>query len=191
MIKKHHAGVAAAALPGASAEIQATGAGGTALLNARFKTGSLHPRVRDDSEASHAHINLILARITAVVPGLARLSAAELKKKDVSALNLPEEPSGDRTSLTGCSYSEKANAAFRRSLLKFVEKEVTSAEYNAFVEDTELLRVAFNLLKSQSLKRWRDDVGRADRYRRSAVECVVYSRGRRHFPFYAFICLVR
>ncbi len=142
-------------LPGDTTETKETGTGATTMLDSRLKTGTVHPGSTDTSTETQAHMNLIFAHITLVVPGLVRLSTKELKKEDVSALQLVEQPSLDRQSQTGYTYSDQSNAAFRGILLKFVKTKVTSSEYNPFEKETELLWVTYNRLNNQNLRRSR------------------------------------
>ena len=82
----------------------------------------------------------IFDRITLMIPGLCRLSQAELKKEDISELNLLKQPQLDRVRKTGYSFCSTSSDGFRRSLLKWVEEEFTPSEYNTFHKEVELLK---------------------------------------------------
>ena len=98
--------IAAAALPSASAGTKARGAGVASMLRSRFKGGADHPTARSASADAHADMNAIYHRLEAVVPGLAWLSNAELKKEErrhiivgSAETTRPDEVSKDRLQL--------------------------------------------------------------------------------------------
>jgi hypothetical protein len=94
----------------------------------------------------------IFDRITLMIPGLCRLSQAELKKEDISELNLLKQPQLDRVRKTGYSFCSTSSDGFRRSLLKWVKEEFSPADYRTFQEEAELLRQTHLLLKAATLR---------------------------------------
>ena len=157
--------IAAGALPSASPEFLARGAGAIAVLGTRFKTGAAHPQGKGANADAHTDMDTIYARITFMVPGLDCLSQTELKKEDISELDLLKQPQLGRARKTGCSFYSACSAGFRRNLinlLKWVEEKFTPAEYKTFHEEVELLRQTCNLQKAATTRTSRDAVGRAD-----------------------------
>ena len=160
-----HDKVVSACLSGASAETLASGAGAIANLESRFKSDEEHPSSLPANDDAHTDMDDTFDHITFMIPGLHRLSTEDLKKEDMSELELMKEPQMDRVRKTGYAFCSNSSDGFRRSLQKWVKKEKSDADHRTFHQEAEQLRQKFCIVKVDNKRRSRFAVGRSDQWR--------------------------